>query len=90
MMDVKVVFFSIIKFDSGLDEVQIRLAEESTISDLVDKLDETYGDNLMRFIKKKDLDIVIALFLVDNKMRDLDYILKNDDEVLVMPSVAGG
>lgn len=89
-MQIKIRFFSYIKFETGLDSIEIQVKDGGTVDDLIDSLDNEYGDDLIRFIKAKDLDKILSLFVRENKILKRDETLLDGDELKVMPSVAGG
>lgn len=82
--------FSFIKFESGLDSVQIDLKENATITDLVNKLTDEYGEDLMKYIRNKDTNRLHALFMNKGRISQPDDILHDQDEIKVMPAIAGG
>jgi MoaD family protein len=83
-------FFSYIKFETGLDSLEVSVEDEATISDLIDTLESKYGEKLMRFIKNRDKNKYISIFIIDNKRCEPSQALSSGDVVMVMPTVAGG
>ena len=90
MINVTVNFFSYIKFETGLDKISVRLEQNATIEDLIVALELEYGENLIRFIKNREKDKFISLFIIDNRQCDPQQPLNDNDTVLIMPTVAGG
>ncbi len=90
MIDIKVTFLSYIKFETGLDEVQVSLGENATIQDLVENLHASHGDRLTRFIISKQTGNYVSLFMRDNQLCDSAEKLNHGDSVIVMPMAAGG
>ena len=90
MIKVTVNFFSYIKFETGLDSIDVSLKDGATLNDLIDSLESTYGNNLMRFIKNREKNKYISLFIIENKHCDPSQALNNKDVLLVLPTVAGG
>jgi len=90
MIQVTIKFFSFIKFESGLDSVQIDLKENGTITDLFNKLTDEYGEDLMKYIRNKDTNRLHALFMIKGRISQPDDILHDQDEIKVMPAIAGG
>ncbi|MBT3225545.1 MAG: MoaD/ThiS family protein [Deltaproteobacteria bacterium] len=90
MIDIKVTFLSYIKFETGLDEVQVSLEENSTIQDLVKNLQSTYGDRLIRFMINKESGNYVSLFMKDNQICDPAEKLNHQDSIIIMPVGAGG
>ena len=89
-MEIYIKFFSFIKFETGLDEITIQVDDGGTINDLVIQLGREYGDKLTRFLKAKDRDKIISLFVRDNKILRSDEGLNDGDKLKIMPSVGGG
>jgi len=87
---INIKFFSFIKFETGLEEIQSDIADGGTVMDLIQKLDEEHGESLTRFIKHKTRDKVISLFVRNNKILKLDDPLYDNDEIKIMPAVGGG
>ena len=90
MIKVTVNFFSYIKFETGLNSIEVSLEDSATISDLIDSLESEYGEKLMRFIKNRERNKYISLFIINNKRCEASQFLNEADEVLIMPTVAGG
>ena len=90
MINIKVTFLSYIKFETGLDEVQVSLDEKATIQDLVDNLHASHGDRLTRFIISKQTGNYLSLFMKDNQLCDSTEKLIDGDSITVMPMAAGG
>lgn len=90
MIDVSVRFLSYIRDETGLDEVQVSLAEGSTVKELIENLRSNYGDQLIHFLIHKESGKSICLFMKDNQIVDLTEKLQHRDNIVVMPSVGGG
>jgi len=89
-MQINIKFYSFIKFETGLDEVVVDINEAGTIEDLIVQLEREYGDDLIRFIRLKDLNKIVALFVRDNNIIRGDEQLFDGDNIKIMPSVGGG
>ncbi len=89
-MQIHIRFFSFIKFETGLDEIDLQVDDGGTVDDLINQLEHEYGDSLLRFIKVKELNKVISLFVRNNKILRRDEPLFDGDELKIMPSVGGG
>ncbi|MCP4753634.1 MAG: MoaD/ThiS family protein [Proteobacteria bacterium] len=90
MIDVNVTFFSYIKFETGLGELRVSLKDDSTVSDLVEELTALHGDKLAKFLVNREKRKYISIFLVENEMCNPSRKLKQNDTVMIMPTVAGG
>ncbi len=89
-MQINIKFYSFIKFETGLDEITVEINDGGTIEDLIVQLEREYGDDLIRFIKLKDLNKVVALFVRDNTIIRGTEQLHDRDNIKIMPSVGGG
>jgi len=90
MIQVTLEFFSFIKFESGVDSVQLELKDNATIEDLIGKLADDFGEDLMKYIRNPDTNRRHALFMIKGRISQPDDILNDEDEIKVMPAVAGG
>ncbi|NQU65645.1 MAG: MoaD/ThiS family protein [SAR324 cluster bacterium] len=90
MMEIRVKFLSYIKFETGLDEVQVSMANNSAIADLVESLRAAYGEQLARFMFHQETGKFTCLFMRDNQIVDPSEKLQHGDSLIVMPLFAGG
>ncbi len=90
MITVTITFFSFIKFETGLDEIQVSLLDKATIADLVQELRREYGQRLSKFLYHEEKEAHIALFMMNNQMCPPEYVLSDSDDIKILPTVAGG
>ena len=81
-MQVRVLYFGIVRERIGLSEEVVALVESSTVADLAAILAAKHG-NLAAGVSS--LRLAVNLEYVDS-----DAILHDDDEVAVIPPVSGG
>jgi molybdopterin synthase sulfur carrier subunit len=77
----KVLLFGITRDLAGKSQLEIELEEGSNVSALLEKL----GDDFTQLSDLKSL-----LIAVNNEYAKPDYILKENDEIALIPPVSGG
>jgi MoaD family protein len=82
MMKVRVQFFSQLRDLAGVSELDVDLAEEATVADLLEKIYERTPT--LRAHDKTTL-VGAGVEFVDRK-----YVIKQGDEISIMPPVQGG
>lgn len=80
-MKIKVLYFSQIKDLVGKSEEVIEFSGE-TLKDLIDALSDRYPN-------VKDV-LSRSMFAVNENYEKLDFILKDNDTVAIIPPVSGG
>ena len=80
-MDIKVVAYGIAKDIINGSEMTISLKDSASIGDLKLRLLALYPD----FI-----DLASLSFAVEEEYQDDDYLLENDQTVVIIPPVSGG
>ncbi len=81
-MQVTVKFFSYLRQITGTDQISVELTEMTTVADLVKRLEEKF-DGLS--IKDEQTSI-----MVNHKIVSPHTILKEGDQVLLLPIMEGG
>jgi len=81
-MTVRVKFFAILRERAGVSEVSKELSEGSTVGDLWRELQKDYPKLAVPGIR--------LLYAVNQNYVGLDYILREQDEVVFIPPVSGG
>jgi len=81
-MTVRVLFFSVLKDLTGIDEVPVDCSTGSTMADLLDQL-------FLRWPKLREWDRSLLLALDQNYVKR-DAALHDGAEVALMPPVQGG
>ena len=77
----KVLLFGITRDLAGKSQLDIEVEEGSNVSDLLEKL----GDDFTQLSELKSLMIA-----VNNEYAKPDHILKENDEIALIPPVSGG
>ncbi len=90
MINVTIKFYSYIKFETGLDTIQISLPENTTLQNLLEELEKKYGDSLMKYLIHQGKKKPIALFIIENQMCEISHLLHDGDVIKAMPTIAGG
>jgi molybdopterin synthase catalytic subunit len=81
-MEIKVLFFAVLRERAGADSVTIQLEKGATLDDLKNELVRKYGQML-----KLNKSIVYAL---NGTIVRGNVNLKNNDKVALLPPVSGG
>lgn len=81
-MKVKVKFFAILRERAGAAEVLKEISAGCTIGDLWRQLQKDYP--------KLDVPGIRLLYAVNQNYVGLDYVLREQDEVVFIPPVSGG
>ena len=81
-MKVKVKFFAILRERAGAAGVLKEISDGCTIADLWRQLQKDYP--------KLDVPGIRLLYAVNQNYVGLDYILREQDEVVFIPPVSGG
>ncbi len=95
MIAVKISFLSLLKSRIGVKELNMDLENESTINDVFAKLFEKYGEGIKNVLVKKtgDLNDHVVIMLNEKNIRSLDELntkIHNNDEIILLPAIAGG
>ncbi|RMA96007.1 molybdopterin converting factor subunit 1 [Hydrogenothermus marinus] len=81
-MKIKLLYFSSIKDKLKKSSEELEIKDNSSINDLINILKEKYPQI------SQNLDNV--MFAVNEEYQDKEYILKDGDNVAVIPPVSGG
>jgi MoaD family protein len=81
-MKVTVKLFAHLRSIAGTDQLRVDLVEGATVSELLDHLSKT--------IDNPALTDNSASVMVDQKNAERETILKDGDEVLLLPIIGGG
>jgi molybdopterin converting factor subunit 1 len=81
-MKVKVKFFAILRERAGAAEVLKEISDRCTIADLWRQLQKDYP--------KLNVPGIRLLYAVNQNYVGLDYVLREQDEVVFIPPVSGG
>jgi len=81
-MKVKVKLFAILRERAGAAEVSKEISDGCTIADLWRQLQKDYP--------KLDVPGIRLLYAVNQNYVGLDYVLREQDEVVFIPPVSGG
>jgi molybdopterin converting factor subunit 1 len=82
MIQVKVLFFSVLRDLTGVSEIEWQLPAESSMDDLVESLFERWSG-----LREWDASLLLA---IDHDYVGREALLKEGCEVAVMPPVQGG
>ncbi|MHA2287374.1 MAG: MoaD/ThiS family protein [Promethearchaeota archaeon] len=95
MIDVKISFLSLLADITKIKELDLSVQENSTIKEILDKLITRFGKSFETSIldSPNSLSKYIILGLNGKDIRtlnNLDTIVKHQDEILLLPAIAGG
>jgi len=82
MMKVTVLFFSQLRDICGVEELDLEVAESSTVSSLLDSLYQKFEG-----LEKWDSRILVA---ADQEYVSRDAVVSQGQEIAIMPPVQGG
>lgn len=81
-MEIKVLYFSSVKYKIKKSNEQFEIDENTTIEELLKVLKDKYPEI-------KDI-LENTMIAVNEEYKDKKYILKNNDVVAIIPPVSGG
>ncbi len=84
-MRVRVRFFSILKDVAGRESMELELPDGSRLRDLLEKIYKLYPD-----LEKLGGEDVGVIALVNGNYGKLDDVLRDGDEVALIPPASGG
>ncbi len=84
-MRVRVRFFSILKDVTGREYVELELPEGSRLRDLLGQVYKLYPD-----LEKLNGEDIGVIALVNGRYGKLDDVLKDEDEIALIPPASGG
>jgi len=84
-MKIRVRFFSILKDITGRDYIELELPGNTRLKDLLDRIYKEYPDLLK--ISGEEVGVIA---LVNGNYGKLDDILRDGDEVALIPPASGG
>ena len=95
MVDVKIIFFSILTDITEIEELTFPMDIDSNIRNLLEQLTLKFGEKFEELIFKNSTDLSkYVLITINGKdirtLKGLQTILKQDDEIFFVPAIAGG
>jgi len=90
--EIKIKYWNIINKKTKKNEENLIFYGE-TFNDLLNLLFKKYQNNLKEYFLDSDgknLSPNIIVFINNKPVRDLKFKLKDQDEILIMPNIAGG
>jgi molybdopterin converting factor subunit 1 len=81
-LKILVRFFAIYRERAGVSKKVFQMPPDSSVLDLINALRNQYPN-----LAPSDVQIVVA---VNNEYASQQFVLKNDDEVALIPPVSGG
>jgi len=84
-LEVYVKAFPVIR-----DFVSLKLSNGSRLRDLIDLLAGRYDEFRDNFLSGGRLDTGVVIMVNNNIVRDMDYVLREGDRIVIIPPVAGG
>lgn len=95
MIEVKINFLSLLADITKIKEINLSIHENSTIKEILDKLVAKFGKNFESKILEspESLNKYIILGLNGKDIRtldNLDTVVNHNDEILLLPAIAGG
>ena len=95
MVDVKIIFFSILTDITEIEDLTFPMDIDSNIRNLLEQLTLKFGEKFEELIFKNSTDLSkYVLITINGKdirtLKGLQTILKQDDEIFFVPAIAGG
>ena len=96
MITVKVRTILTLKYIMGSGEIDLSFPEESTLAQLISNLVNRWGNDLAAYLYEPNTNTVRPYIRLMVNGRDIaflqrmDTVLRNGDEVLILPPVSGG
>lgn len=90
MIEIVLHLRSFLRYKLGKSEAVIKLEERSTVKDAVLKFATENGQEIMNYIFDRKTGKPTALFVVNKCQVPIDYVLKEKDELTILPPIAGG
>ena len=89
-MRVRVEFIAPSGPVNGRKDVEVELEEGGTIKDLVRVICHKYGEKGRKMLVQPDGKTPYVNFIVNKTIVPLDYVVKKNDDVTVLPPVVAG
>jgi len=95
MLDVKILFWSLLTDITKVEEIRIPIEDESDVESILGKLVEKFGSKFeeMVFKDSKDLSKYVLITVNGKDIRSLDGLttkIQHEDEISFIPAIAGG
>lgn len=95
MINTKIIFLSLLKDVTRIDEINFPLNDKSTIKNLLEKLTNKFGKIFEKSIFDNSGNLSKYIIIVLNgkdirSFKGLDTTVQNNDEILFLPAIAGG
>lgn len=74
----------------GRKDVEVELTEGGTIRDLVQVICRVHGEKGRKMLVQPDGKTPYVSFIVNKTIVPLDYVIKKNDDVTVLPPVVAG
>ena len=89
-MQVRVEFIAPSGPVNGRKDVEVELEEGGTIRDLIGIICQKYGEKGRKMLVQPDGETPYVNFIVNKTIVPLDYVVKENDDVTVLPPVVAG
>jgi MoaD family protein len=95
MLDVKILFWSLLTDITKIEEIRIPIEDGSDVETILGKLVEKFGAKFeeMVFKDSKDLSKYVLITVNGKDIRSLDGLttkIQHEDEISFIPAIAGG
>ena len=95
MINVKIMFLSILTDITDVDEFNLAVEDNSTIRNILNQLASKFGAKFEEMIFKTSSDLSkYVLITINGKdirlLKGLETLIKVDDEISFIPAIAGG
>ncbi len=86
---MRIKFFGMLKDFAGVESVNVELPSPVSVGELLDILPKkiSWFDEFLRMVKKADVNVIV---LVNDRVVSNDYLVKDSDEITLLPPAAGG
>jgi len=90
LIEVMLHLRSFLRYKLGKSEITMSLEDGNTVEDAVRKFSNENGPEIANYIFDKKTGKPTALFVVNKCQVPINYALKENDELTILPPIAGG
>ena len=89
-MNIKLRLRSFLRYKTGKAETTVAIKEGSTVLEAARFFADENGEEIRNYIFDRKTGLCNVLFVVNKHQVSKEYVLKDDDELTILPPLAGG